>query len=117
MKLYYRRGFREAVVVSVLITLVTIVLPEYYPHLFVKPSGNIKIFGKLLGTVFSIGILLRWRWLRPILALAFGFTFMFTMWWLATHPDFLPGSTLLAILQLVLIWLLVHSENLKEYLS
>jgi len=117
MNLYYRRGFREAVMVSVLIALITIVLPEYYPYLFVRSTGDITIFGKVLGTIFSVGILLRWRWLRPILALAFSFTFMFTMWWLSTNPEFLSGSTLLAILQLVLISLLVHSENLNEYMS
>ncbi len=117
MSMYYRRGFQEAVLVSVLIALITIVLPEYYPYLFVEPSGHIQIFGKFLGVLFSVGIVLRWRWLQPILALAFSFSFMFTMWWLAIHPDFLPGSTLLAILQLLLISLLVHSENLKAYMS
>lgn len=117
MNIHEKTGFQEAVLASILIALITIVLPEYFPQLFVYPTGQITIFGKDLGIVFSVGMVLGWRWLRPVLSLSFGFSFLFSLWWMAIHPEFLPGTTLLALLQLGLISLLLHSQNLKTYLE
>jgi hypothetical protein len=109
------KGFMEALFCSVLIVLITFVLPQNARFLFVVPIGDYGLL-PVVGPLLALGLVLRWRPSRKIAIVLFTlllpfFAFEARPW----QPSFL-GHSLLFILDLALLYLLFFRRDLRHYL-
>ena len=109
------RGFMEALFCSVLIVLITFVLPEYGKRVFVADPGPYAVF-PMLGPWLALALLLRWRRSRIIAlggAVVLALLHVFEALTLA-GPYW--GYGVLLALDGMLLYLLASRRDLRLYL-
>lgn len=109
------KGFLQALLCSVLIVLITFVLPEHAKVLFVNPTGNVQILAKV-GPLLALVLLLRWRPSRKIAITVF--TVLPLLMGLSVYYGYIAiwGFCVVLVLDLVLLYLLISLRELRMYL-
>ena len=109
------KGFLEALLCSVLIVLITFVVPEHAKFLFTRPEGYLLILPHV-GPLLALAFLLRWRHSRRIaLAVFISLTPMLIYSALTVGQPFI-GHGVILILNVALVYLLVSRRDLRVYL-
>lgn len=116
MKINFTKGFYFTLITAILITTISL-LTEYKQGLFVPESGSLKFFGGV-GIILSIGLLLKWRYVREILGVLVLFS-LFAMAFIFFHSD---SKYLIARLGLFLsfgliAYFLIFSKALRRYVN
>ena len=116
MKINFTKGFYLTLITAILITTISL-LTEYKQGLFVPESGNLKFFGGV-GIILSIGLLLKWRYVREILGVLVLFSlFALIFVFLRSDSTFFIARLGLFLSLGVIAYFLIFSKALKEYVK
>ncbi|NUO03299.1 MAG: hypothetical protein HUU01_22030 [Saprospiraceae bacterium] len=100
---------------TILIVLITIVLPSFFKTWFVYETGNFRML-PAIGPILAFGLLARWR-VRKIAIGFFAIGLCFSLVaFFGADASFYPGYALLVALQVLLLWVLM-GDGLKGYLD
>jgi hypothetical protein len=111
-------GFRHAVVTCILIVIISL-LTSYKKELFVAETGHLKLYGGGIGILLAIGLVLRWRYVREILAVLTAITLPIVIAFVIfdlQSPKLFARLWLLALQGSVAV-LLLGSRELKAYID
>src|SRR5687768_15885226 len=112
-RIYDQKGFYHTLLAAVLVTAVALVT-HFRKDLFVYETGNIRFFGSL-GILLAIGLLLKWRKVREILAVfsvvIFLIAFLITVFW---DEKFRVSYAILSGVVALITWLLM-SHHVKHF--
>lgn len=107
----------EVTAICLIIFLVTYVLPVHFRELFVPDSEQIRIMGLPVGLILIAGFLLRIRFMRWVLLFLFGAVTFGLVISLFVQENPRPGFFIVVFLNVILIYLLTGSKDIKLFLT
>lgn len=112
-----QKGFKEIVAVTILIIAVSL-LTFIKKELFVHESGTMQVYGSI-GVLLAFGLLLKWKYARPILLFITGFWIIVTFFsgrllFMEEDIDRAINNLILGGI-LIVIFLLLISKPLKTF--
>ena len=116
MESNFSKGFYLTLITAILVTAISL-LTEYKQELFVPESGNLKFFGGV-GIILSIGLLLKWKYVREILGVLVVFSlFAMAFIFLRSESKFLIPRLGLFLSFGLIAYLLIFAKDLREYIE
>lgn len=117
LSFYRERGFFQTLLTAILVISIDII-PQYYKTLFVGEGGHFKILGGGIGVILAIGLLLKWNYVRPILAtLTVIGSFAVFIILLNTPSNYILSYIILLLCMIVTLYLLIFSKDVKYYVE
>jgi len=107
----------EIILVCLIIFSVTYVLPVHFKDLFVAENKPYSILGLPIGLGLIVGFLLRLRFIRWLLQFLFTLVTLGLIISLFTPAGNHAGFYLVIILNLILLYILFFSTDIKYFLS
>ena len=111
-KFYQQKEFYWTMLTSILI--ITVSLLTHYEKV-VLGTGNAKVYGSL-GIVFAIGLLLKWKFVREILALITLIGLIGLIFIIITSKELTQSNGILGIALLIISYLLLFCKPVSNYL-
>jgi len=117
LKFYQERGFFHTLLAAVLFITIN-VMPQCFKTLFVGEGGHLKILGGGIGVILAIGLFLKWKYVRPILAtLTLIGTVAVSVILINTPREYTLSFISLLLLLIITLYLLIFSKDVKYYVE
>ncbi len=112
-KFYQQKAFYWTLLTSILI--ITVSLLTHYEKV-VLGTGNAKVYGSL-GIVFAIGLLLKWKFVREILAVITLLGLVGLIFITFSSKELTQSNGILGIALLIISYLLLFCKPVTSYLK
>ena len=116
-KFYQVRGFYPTLLAAILVITID-VITQHFKTLFVGEGGHIKLLGGGIGIILAIGLFLKWKYARPILATLVAIGVVVVVFLLFTvSTEYLLAYAILLAAQILTSYLLIFSKDVKYYVE
>lgn len=116
-KFYQEKGFFLTLITSILIILIILII-DYKKTLFVQETGHLKILGGGLGIILSIGLILKWKYVRQILSVLVLLSLVAVIVIaIGSTKEFLISYFLLISTLILIAYLLLFSKSVTDYIN